>query len=457
MLMSDLSRDLEQLLADPARVLTQPQVVERLSRDFYWYSPILKRILDDKHADVIVQPLNVEEIVATLRYCNARDVPVTVRGAGTGNYGQAVPLQGGVVLDLQRMDRILDISEDGLAVCEPGAKLGAVEIAARGLGWELRCYPSTVAKASVGGFLGGGSGGVGSIAHGGLRDFQTVRAIEIVTMEDEPRVVKHEGEAVHEIMHAWGTNGVITKIWLALTPAVTWAQVAATFPSFGAAFDLSEAIAKDPQWTKRLITVFEWPIPAFFAPVKQLAVEGHASIFFMIAEAQRAALEDVILEGGGAVMLSALYGGLRSQPLLSDYTWNHTTLWAMKADPGYTYLQCGYDPERARIQFDLLKERYGQDFVQHIEWMKNGSGTVVPGAIPVVRFTSAERLNDMIDYCREIGIFVANPHVNFVEGGGRFRDDNVQLQAKYKYDPKGLMNPGKMASFVARPVEEIVA
>jgi len=44
-------------------------------------------------------------------------------------------------------------------------------------------------------------------------------------------------------------------------------------------------------------------------------------------------------------------------------------------------------------------------------------------------------------------VFLANPHVNFVEGGGRYRADNVQLQAKYLYDPKGLLNPGKMATF----------
>jgi hypothetical protein len=72
---------------------------------------------------------------------------------------------------------------------------------------------------------------------------------------------------------------------------------------------------------------------------------------------------------------------------------------------------------------------------------------VVPGSIPVVRFSTEERLNEMIDYCREIGVSVANPHVNNVEGGGRYRSDNVQLLAKYKYDGKGLLNPGKMVTF----------
>jgi FAD/FMN-containing dehydrogenase len=451
--MSDWALDLAALLGDAGRVLTQPQVVERLSKDFYWYSPILKPQLEAKHADLVVQPVSADEICAVLRYCFAHDVPVTVRGAGTGNYGQAVPLKGGVVLDLQKMDRLLAMEEGGqgmdcIAVCEPGLKLGTLETAARAAGWELRCYPSTVAKASVGGFLGGGSGGIGSVAHGGLRDFNTVRAMEVVTMEPEPRVVLHEGDAVHAILHAWGTNGVITKIWLALTPAVVWGQVAVVFESFDAAFRFSETVVKSSDWTKRLMTVFEWPLPSYFGPVKQLAKEGCASIFCMIAEAQREAFDRAAVAAGGTVMFSAAWTGLRSQPLLSDYTWNHTTLWAMKADPEYTYLQCGYDPKRVYEQLALLKAKYGSDYLHHMEWMKNGAGVMVPGAIPVVRFTTPERLEEMIAYCREIGVGVANPHLNFVEGGGRYREDNVQLLAKYKYDPKGLMNPGKMKSFV---------
>jgi FAD/FMN-containing dehydrogenase len=451
--MSELAAGLVSVVGDAERVITQPQVVERLSRDFYWYSPVLKAQLDDKRADVVVQPVSVEESCAVMRYCFEHGVPVTVRGAGTGNYGQAVPLQGGVVLDLARMDKILEITPDGVAVCEPGVKLGALETKAREVGFELRCYPSTVAKASVGGFLGGGSGGIGSVKHGGLRDFQTVRAIEVVTMEAEPRVLLHEGEAVHEIMHSWGTNGVITKIWFALTPAVEWAQVALNFKSFAAAFDFSETIAKDSAWDKRLITVFEWPIPSFFGPVKQLALEGETAIFVMIAESQREALVAAAEKAGATVMLAAAWPGLRSQPLLSDYTWNHTTLWAMKANSEYTYLQCGFDTNTARDQFAKLKAKYGDDFLFHIEWMKNGEGVMIPGSIPVVKYTTEARLNEMIDSCREIGVGVANPHINNVEGGGRYRADNVQLLAKYKYDAKGLMNPGKMASFVPKQEE----
>ncbi len=446
-----LAEGLSQIV-DPVRVLTAPAVLERLSHDFYWYSPILRPKLAAKNGDVAVQPNSEQEILAILRFAVAHEIPVTVRGAGTGNYGQCVPLEGGIVLDLAQMDKLEEITPDGVAVCQPGLRLGALESEARRQGRELRMYPSTLVKASVGGFLAGGSGGIGSVAHGALRDFDTVRAFEVVTMEDEPRVVKHEGAAVHEILHAWGTNGILTRIWFALTKAVEWMQCTVVFDTYNQAFTFTEAIATDPKWTKRLATVFEWPIPSFFSPIKTTVREGKSMALLMIAKAQAGALADAARAEGGEITFSGAYEGPRTQPLLSDYTWNHTTLWAMKADAAYTYLQCGFSPTECREQFRKLRERFGNEILFHIEFMKNGDGVVIPGAIPVVRFTTEERLNEMIAFCRSIGVFVANPHVNYLEDGGRFRRDNIQLMAKQKYDPRGLLNPGKMISFQKQAV-----
>jgi FAD/FMN-containing dehydrogenase len=442
-----LAAELSEVVADPARVLSAQPVVERLSHDFYWYSPVLRRQLAGKSGEVAVQPVSVDEVIAVLRFAGKRETPVTVRGAGTGNYGQCVPLQGGIVLDLSLMDKLEGITADGVAVCQPGLRLAVLETEARKQGWELRMYPSTLAKATVGGFLAGGSGGIGSVAHGGLRDFDTVRAFEVVTMEEEPRIVLHEGAAVHEILHAWGTNGVLTRIWFALTPAVEWTQLTAAFSTYEVAFSFTRTIAESAAWTKRLATVFEWPIPSFFAPIKHVVRTGKALALLMIATAQADALRAAAEAAGGEITFSGAFTGPRTQPLLSDYTWNHTTLWAMKADPALTYLQCGFSPDNCEDQFRLLRARYGDEILFHIEFMKNGDGVVIPGAIPIVRFTTEERLNEMIAYCREIGVFVANPHVNYLEDGGRFRADNIQLLAKQKYDPRGLLNPGKMISF----------
>src|SRR5579863_4025098 len=280
-----LAEGLSQIV-DPVRVLNAPAVLERLSHDFYWYSPILRPKLASKNGDVAVQPISVDEVLAVLCYAGAHEVPVTVRGAGTGNYGQCVPLEGGIVLDLSLMDKLEEVTPDGVAVCQPGLRLGALETQARMQGWELRMYPSTLVKASVGGFLAGGSGGIGSVAHGGLRDFDTVRGFEVVTMEEQPRVVLHEGEAVHELLHAWGTNGILKRIWFALAPAVDWTQLTAAFNTYDDAFTFAESIARGPAWSKRLVTVFEWPIPSFFTPVKQVVRPGKALVLVMIATRQ---------------------------------------------------------------------------------------------------------------------------------------------------------------------------
>ncbi len=433
----------------PSQVLTEPAQVERLSKDFYWYSPILKPQLENKRADVIVQPTSLEEAIATIRFAFAENIPVTVRGAGTGNYGQAIPLQGGIVLDSANFNKIHSI-QNGIIECDPGVRLGTIEGEARKIGWELRCYPSTWVKASVGGFIGGGSGGVGSILHGGLAEPGTVAAIDVLTMEAEPRVIHHEGQSVHDVRHSWGTNGIIVKVWLGLAPKQSWAQLCAVFDTWDACYDFSEKIAFDDTWVKRLATSFEWPIPSYFAPIRKYLPDGKSAVFFEIEDSQAEHLKTAAEAAGGTVTYLQNYSEPRKGPLLSDYVYNHTTLWAIKADNALTYLQCGFETDRVREQFALLKARFGDDFLFHLEFAKGG-GKVGVGAIPIIRYSTDERLWEMVHYCEEIGVGVANPHLNFVEGGGRYRPDNIQLLTKHKYDKRGLLNPGKMKSFTPNP------
>src|SRR5277367_2691812 len=80
-----------------------PVLVKQKSRDFYWYSPILKRELEAVAADIVVSPVSEAEVGAVLKAAHGLRIPVTPRGAGTGNYGQAMPLTGGVLLNLSEM------------------------------------------------------------------------------------------------------------------------------------------------------------------------------------------------------------------------------------------------------------------------------------------------------------------------------------------------------------------
>ena len=135
-----------------------PKLRRAKSRDFFWYSPILARKLDGCIADLVVKPRTQEELVRVLKLAWSNRVPVTLRGRGSGNYGQAVPLEGGLVIEMTGLDRIFEIGEDFVRV-EAGCNLHRLNEALRAEGKELPIFSSTARIATVGGFIGGGSGG----------------------------------------------------------------------------------------------------------------------------------------------------------------------------------------------------------------------------------------------------------------------------------------------------------
>ena len=141
-----LLRDLDGLAVE-----TQPQKVKRRSRDFYWYSPILKRQLDQVTADAVVTPRDEGEVVRVLQAAHAHQVPVNARGGGTGNYGQAMPLRGGLVLDLSEMTAVKEVRHGRVRV-EAGCRLGEVDAATiADSRQELRLHPSTHKTGTSGG------------------------------------------------------------------------------------------------------------------------------------------------------------------------------------------------------------------------------------------------------------------------------------------------------------------
>lgn len=207
-----------------------PASIRAKSRDFFWYSPVLKARLDHICADFVVSPRSESEVIEVLKTCHAHGVPVTLRGAGTGNYGQAMPLAGGCVMHMKNLTAIREIAP-GRVICEPGIVIRDLDAATRAhSGQELRMTPSTAATATIGGFIAGGSGGVGSVRWGALRDLGNIIRLRVVTMEAEPRILEFRGEELHRVSHAYGTNGIITEIEMPLAPAYDWTGVLSASP-----------------------------------------------------------------------------------------------------------------------------------------------------------------------------------------------------------------------------------
>lgn len=182
-----------------------PATVKRKSRDQFTISPLLREALAGKSADVVVSPRTKDEVRSIIRAAVRQRLPITVRGGGTANYGQSVPLEGGVLLDITRYAGVLALAEGSVRV-RAGTTVADIDSAIRPKGWELRIHPSTTETATISGFIAGGSGGIGSAQWGMLRDRGNIGAVELLSIEEEPRIVELTGKDIELVHHAYGTN-----------------------------------------------------------------------------------------------------------------------------------------------------------------------------------------------------------------------------------------------------------
>lgn len=425
----------------------QTQVM-KLSQDYYHFSPILQPLLKDKTGDIVVRPATEAEILQVAKVCLKYKVPLTVRGAGTGNYGQCIPLEGGVILDISKLNQIKWI-KPGLACVEPGVKLAAFDKQAREMGWELRMVPSTYRTATIGGFIEGGSGGVGSITYGQLRDRGNLQAARVVTLEDEPNIIELRGDDVQKVNHAYGTNGIITELEIPLAPAYPWSELIVTFDNFMTSARFGQALALSDGIIKKLISVCASPIPSYFTAFKDIIPPGKHAALLMISETSLEPFQELVKEYQGEICYQKPSQEVGKGTTIIEYTWNHTTLHARSVDPSITYLQTLLPADRKLELLEHLYDHFGDEVMQHLEFLRL-HGEMHPASLQLVRFTTEERLNEIIRYHEERGAVIFNPHTYILEDGGMKMINLEQLQFKQKVDPYGLLNPGKMKAWLER-------
>jgi FAD/FMN-containing dehydrogenase len=310
-------------------------------------------------------------------------------------------------------------------------------------------HPSTKRSATIGGFVAGGSGGVGSITYGGLREPGNLLAARIVTLEEEPRLMELRGRAAQAVNHAYGTTGIITALEMPLAPAFPWIDILVAFDDFFEAVAFGRELALCDGIVKKLATPIQWPLPTYFGPLKPFCPEHKHLLACMIAEPWVQSFKE-LLRGRGHVTYEALMEEEPGKTPLYEYTWNHTTLHVLKHDRKVTYLQCLFPSDRLVDSLREMHAMFGEEVLYHCEF-QHFAGRVTCSALPVVRYTTAERLNEIIRLHEENGISIANPHVYTLEDGSRHKKaDSDQLGFKHEVDPMGLLNPGKMRSFKPR-------
>jgi glycolate oxidase len=222
-------------------IITSHEELERYSHDE----------TEDLHyyPEVVAKPKTVEEVAALMKLCNSKMIPVTPRGAGTGLSGGALPLMGGLLLVMERFNRVLQIDEQNLqATVEPGVITEEFMNAVAEKGLLYPVDPASKGSCFIGGNVSHGSGGPRVVKYGTIREY--ILNLQVVLPSGEviwtgANTLKYaSGYNLTQLMiGSEGTLGIITKIVVKLIPRPTVdALLLASFSSNEAACGAVSAI-----------------------------------------------------------------------------------------------------------------------------------------------------------------------------------------------------------------------
>ena len=254
----------------------------------------------------------------------------------------------------------------------------------------------------------------------------------------------------------YGTNGLVLELEVGLAPAHPWLEAIACFDSFDAAIEFGHALAVSPGIVKKGVTLQAAPIPdLLMSAVPQLANQmkpGSHAIMMLVAEFSEPGMLQLLAQFGGTITYRKTADEVRrTNRTLVEYTWNHTTLHALKVDKGLTYIQSGFDPTRFVQQAKTLRQTLGDEVLVHLEFIRTKEGAMNCSGLQLIRFSTEQRLNEIMQIHRDQGVYIANPHVFIVEDGKQGSVNPDVVAAKMTFDPAGLLNPGKLRGWLERP------
>lgn len=401
---------------------------ERASVDEATMSPILTEQLPLGLADLVAYPASAEQIAVVLAAATRHGVPVTARGKGTGNYGQGIPRHGGLVLDTTRARAVVEVG-DGVITAEAGAPMVLLEQAANASGQQLWMYPST-AQSTLGGFLSGGSGGTGSIAHGSNWEGFVV-SLDVALPGSEPTLVHVEGDDARTFVHTYGTAGIIARATVRLEPAQDWRAVYASFSSFEEALEAVRTL-RGLEPAPRLVSADRAAV-AERLPADAAIPAGRASLRAIVDAVALDAASALISTAGGAV--EAVREGAPQTVKVSMLSYNHPIWWLKKNSPDKEYFHVEVGGEALIDRIHEIEDVYPGGML-HIE-----AAHLFPIGMLAAEYTGAADVYAGYEKLVGLGIRVHSPHQFYVDHGVE-----ELLALKARTDPNGLLNPGHLGA-----------
>jgi FAD/FMN-containing dehydrogenase len=362
-----------------------------------------------------------------LRAAYRAEVPVTPRGQGTGNYGQAVAFERGVVLDLTRLKGELVIGDASVTTLA-GMRILDIQRQLRRHGRELAVIPSTIAS-SIGGFLAGGSGGAGSMKEGWIWD-GFVKKLWVAGCTEDAAEVEIDQPDVRGFLHNYGTSGILTRAEVTTRPLSPRSCVYAEF------YDFHDALAAGREMFAEgvvpwLLCVDSIGVSALLSQVDSHISQGMFTMRAVVSAEEASLAESAIRRADGKVIFS----GDGAPNLILSQSFNHVTERYLAARPLYAHLQMSGPGIAKSLQ--CLQQEFGEADVHLDGFRINGAPAFV--GLAFLPFTSPVDIDRAIAALAAVQVRVNSPHAWWVNKA----EDDIRSRA-LTFDPKGLLNPGKL-------------
>jgi FAD/FMN-containing dehydrogenase len=415
-----------------------PERVKRASRDMSAVlSPGLARLFADRLAQGIASPRDEAELMQVIASAAKHRVPLIPRGAGTCNFGQSVPLRGGVVLEVGAMTGMVAI-EPGMWRAWTGAILADIDRALTPSGQELKLYPSSKAVGTAGGYIVGGHAGVGAIRHGVLADTGNILGLRVITVEESPQALEIRGADVDLVHFSFGTAGIVSQVEMSAAPLRSWRDLALSFPTLAAATEFGLAMATADGVDVKNVHPVDSNIAAALTPLAMPA--GRAGALVMAAPHAVETVLQIAGDGAELVHNASVGGGPRGIPFY-EYTWGHSVFWLRKQRPGIATL-IALLPEASPVEaLEKLRSQLPEGCCIAVSIKRFAGRPALQLALCV---PDDSHLVAVSELAASLGCLVADTHRPVLSATSIYEFNGRQQALKDRVDPYGLLNPGKL-------------